>query len=142
MYCKPRSVAVGRLQARYQVPVEFDNVELAVAGHQKLGQRALPRANFDQMLIRLRVYRADDPVDNAGILEEVLAEAFSGAMGSVWFIHAGYCSAIIAVNRKPDAQELDQFSSFSPSMRLNALYFWLLTAGVHKILWKLIQRHQ
>jgi hypothetical protein len=53
------------------------------SAQQRIGQRAEARADLDHDVVRLRVDRADDAVNDAVIDEEVLAEPFAGHMALV-----------------------------------------------------------
>ncbi|MNI62765.1 hypothetical protein D3C73_1180980 [compost metagenome] len=65
------------VEDRDQVLVQFHHVELRAAAEQALGQCALARADFQQAVFCLGMNGAQDAVDNAGIVQEVLAKAFA-----------------------------------------------------------------
>jgi hypothetical protein len=64
-----------RAQARGQVAVELDRGQRADAREQREGERAFARADLDEALARLRVDRAQQPVDDAALVQEMLPEA-------------------------------------------------------------------
>ena len=47
------------------------------ARQQRQGDRAEARTDLDHALVGLRIDRGHDPLDHAGIVQEVLAEAFA-----------------------------------------------------------------
>ena len=65
------------VEDRDQVLVQFHHVQLGAAAQQALGQCALARADFQQAVFGLGADGAQDAVDNAGIVQEVLAEALA-----------------------------------------------------------------
>ncbi|MNM71427.1 hypothetical protein D3C81_830910 [compost metagenome] len=65
------------VEDRDQVLVQLHHVELRAAAEQALGQCALARADFQQAVFCLGMNGAQDAVDNAGIVQEVLAKAFA-----------------------------------------------------------------
>ncbi len=65
------------LQDRDQVLVQLDNVQLSATAQQAFGQGALARADFQQVFAGLGVDGAQDAVDDACIVQEVLAEALA-----------------------------------------------------------------
>ena len=65
------------IQDRDQVFVQLDNVQLPAAAQNALGQCALARTNLQQAVARLGIDRAQDAVDNARIVQEVLAKALT-----------------------------------------------------------------
>ncbi|MCY1367601.1 hypothetical protein D9M69_545440 [compost metagenome] len=65
------------VENRDQVLVQLHHVELRAAAEQALGQCALARADFQQAVFCLGMNGAQDAVDNAGIVQEVLAKAFA-----------------------------------------------------------------
>jgi len=80
-----RRSAFGRpssLQARDDVTVEFDGIQVRQAFEQRLSERAEAGADFDDDVGWLRMDGVDDGVDDAVVDEEVLAEAF--ARGVHW----------------------------------------------------------
>jgi len=77
---KARVGAELALQDGDQVEVQLDHVELRAAAEQALGQRALARADLQQALVLLGADGAQDAVDDAGIVQEVLAEALARAV--------------------------------------------------------------
>lgn len=73
--------ALGRpslLQARDDVTVEFDGMQVRQAFEQRLGERAEAGTDLDDDVGRLRMDGVDDGVDDAVVDEEILAEAFAG----------------------------------------------------------------
>ena len=60
-----------------QVLVQLHDVELGAAVEQAFGQCALARADFQQAVIGLGVDGTQDAVDDAGIVQEILAEALA-----------------------------------------------------------------
>ncbi|MNP06943.1 hypothetical protein D3C76_989480 [compost metagenome] len=75
-----RLEAEAPLELRDQVEVELDHVEPGAAVHQSFGQRALARADLHQMLAFARGDGTQDAVDDAGVMQEVLAEALARAV--------------------------------------------------------------
>ncbi|MCY1183260.1 hypothetical protein D9M68_797810 [compost metagenome] len=75
------------LQDGDQVQVQFDDVELGAAGQQAFGERALARPDLQQVLARAGVNAAQDAVDDAGVMQEVLAETLARAV--LVFGHGG-----------------------------------------------------
>ncbi len=71
--------ATGKLvlQDRHQVLVQFHHVQLCPAAQQAFGQGALAGADFQQMFAGLGVDGTQDAVDDAGVVQEVLAEALA-----------------------------------------------------------------
>ena len=67
------AAGVGRLGL-----VEFDRVEAAGPAQQPLRDRAEAGADFDDALALAGVNGVDDPLDDAGIMEKMLAEPFPG----------------------------------------------------------------
>ena len=59
-----------------QVAVDFYDIEVAGAFQHFDSERAASRSDLDQMLVRLRIQGVDDALNDIGIVEEVLAEAF------------------------------------------------------------------
>ena len=73
---RQRAVRGGGLgQRNDQVAVEFDDGQFAVAVEQRIGDGTLPRADLDQALAGLRIHRPHDAVDDAVVVQEVLAQA-------------------------------------------------------------------
>ena len=72
-------VLAGELlvEDRHQVLVQFDHVELCAAAQQALGQCALSRPDFEQVLARLGMDRSQDAIDDAGVVKKVLAKALA-----------------------------------------------------------------
>ncbi|MCY1447661.1 hypothetical protein D9M71_642910 [compost metagenome] len=72
-------VAVSELlvEDRDQVLVQLDHVQLCAARQQAGSQGALTRADFQHALAGLGVDRAQDAVDDAGVVQEVLAKALA-----------------------------------------------------------------
>ncbi|MNN57866.1 hypothetical protein D3C81_1728780 [compost metagenome] len=68
------------LQDGNEVQVQLDHIELGAAGQQALGEGALAWADFQQVLARTGVDAAQDAVDHACIVQEVLAEALARAV--------------------------------------------------------------
>ncbi|MNG06556.1 hypothetical protein D3C84_898040 [compost metagenome] len=68
------------LQDGNEVQVQLDHIELGAAGQQALGEGALAWADFQQVLARAGVDAAQDAVDHACIVQEVLAEALARAV--------------------------------------------------------------
>jgi hypothetical protein len=67
-----------RAQARGQVAVQLDDREAAQALHQRLREGGEAGADLHHGLARLRRDLAHDGVDDAGVGQEVLAEALAG----------------------------------------------------------------
>lgn len=65
------------VEDRDQILVQFHHVQLGTAVKQAFSQRTLARADFQQVVFRLGANGAQDAVDNAGIVQEVLAEALA-----------------------------------------------------------------
>ncbi|MNE30905.1 hypothetical protein D3C80_1244460 [compost metagenome] len=75
-----RVAAEAHLQQGQQVLVQLDHVQLGAAAEQTLGKGALTGADFHHVLARAGMDGAQDAVDDAGIVQEVLAEALAGAV--------------------------------------------------------------
>ena len=84
--------AKGRQQAGDQVAVELDDIERAGAGRELFCQRALARPDLHQVVVGARIDGPHDTVDNAGIVQEILAETLARAM--LGFVHGAYCTAV------------------------------------------------
>ncbi|MCY1455998.1 hypothetical protein D9M71_731840 [compost metagenome] len=65
------------LQDRHQVFVQLHHVQLCATAQQAFGQGALARADFQQVFAGLGVDGTQDAVDDAGVVQEVLAEALA-----------------------------------------------------------------
>ncbi|MNT07883.1 hypothetical protein D3C72_1426040 [compost metagenome] len=65
------------VENRHQVFVQLDHVQLCAAGQQAFGQCALARPNFQHAVCGFSVDRAQDAVDNTGVVQEVLAKALA-----------------------------------------------------------------
>ncbi len=65
------------VEDRDQILVQLYHVKLCAAVEQAFGQRALARADFQHAVIGFGVDGAQDAVDNAGIVQKVLAEALA-----------------------------------------------------------------
>ncbi|MCY1450662.1 hypothetical protein D9M71_674880 [compost metagenome] len=65
------------VEDRHQILVQLDHVKLCAAAQQAFGQGALARADFQHAIARLGVDRAQDAVNDPGIVQEVLAEALA-----------------------------------------------------------------
>gem|GEM_PF-5978259 len=63
-----------------QVQVELDDIQLGAAVEQPFGEGTLPGTDLHQSLTRLGVDRPQNAVDHAGVVQEVLAEAFARAV--------------------------------------------------------------
>jgi len=74
-------------QARHQVTVQLDDVELCATAYQRIRQRALAWTDLYQVVCRLWMNCRGDVADNTLIAQEVLAEAFAGDVGGVFFTH-------------------------------------------------------
>src|SRR5207245_7059878 len=61
-------------QARAQVPVQLDGVQVLDALKKRRGQRAQPGAYFDDVLAAPRIDRRDDALDDSPLDEKVLTE--------------------------------------------------------------------
>src|SRR2546425_604056 len=59
-------------QARAQVPVQLDGVQVLDALKKRRGQRAQPGAYFDDVLAAPRIDRRDDALDDSPLDEKVL----------------------------------------------------------------------
>src|SRR5690606_24237019 len=68
------------LQDGDQVQVQLDHIQACAAVQQTFGERALTRADFHQALAVARVDGAQDAVDDAGVVQEILAEALARAV--------------------------------------------------------------
>src|SRR5690606_2267033 len=82
-----RVAAEAGLQHGMQVVIEFDHVKLAAAGEQAFGQGTLARADLDQMLSFARGNAAQDAVDHAVIVQEILTETLARPVWSKF----GHC---------------------------------------------------
>jgi len=65
------------VEDRDQVLVQFHDVQLPAAGQQALGQRALAWADFQQAVFGLGMDGAQDAIDYASVMQEVLPEALA-----------------------------------------------------------------
>ena len=65
------------LQNRHQVLVQLHHVQLGTAAQQAFGQSTLARPDLQQVFARSGVNGAQDTVDDAGVMQEVLAEALA-----------------------------------------------------------------
>ncbi|MCK1786564.1 hypothetical protein L9Z73_20090 [Pseudomonas sp. TNT11] len=65
------------VEDRDQVFIEFNHVQLSAAGQQALGQCALARADFQQTVFGLGMDGAQDAVNHASVVQEVLPEALA-----------------------------------------------------------------
>ncbi len=63
-----------------EIAVQFDDVERADGAQQAPGDGALAGADLHQPFSRLGADRHLDTLDDRGIMEKVLAEAFTGIM--------------------------------------------------------------
>ncbi|MCY1514918.1 hypothetical protein D9M68_494840 [compost metagenome] len=93
------------LEQRNQVLVQLDHVEMRAATGQALGEGALAGADFHQAFACTRVNGAQDAVDDAGVVQEVLAEAFAGAV----LVKVGH-GRLRGSSLKLEAEEGAQFS--------------------------------
>ena len=64
----------GLRQREDQIAVELDHGQFAVAVEQRKGDRALAGTDLDQAVARLRIHRQHDAVDDAAVVQEVLAQ--------------------------------------------------------------------
>ena len=64
-------------QAGRQIAIQLDHGHAAGALHQRLRQRRQTGADLDQALIGLRIDGTHDAVDDALVLQEVLAKALA-----------------------------------------------------------------
>ncbi len=71
------SLAVG-LQRRHDVAIDLDDVERASQCEHGGGDRAATGTDFDQPLAGARIDGANDAVDRAGVVQEVLTVALLG----------------------------------------------------------------
>ena len=76
-----RAVPEARQQQGMQIVVEFNHIELCTTAQQTLGNGALSWANFNQMLAFARTDRAQDTIDHARIMQEVLTKALARPVG-------------------------------------------------------------
>jgi len=60
-----------------EIAVDFDGVHFIHCGEQRARQRAQPGSDFDDAVGARRAYRSDDRGNDAGVNQEVLAEAFA-----------------------------------------------------------------
>ena len=72
--------ARGLGQRHDQVAVELDRRQRAMAVEQRERDRALARADLDQAVAGLRIDREHDLVDDAAVVQEVLAQRLLGAV--------------------------------------------------------------
>ncbi len=68
-------------QPRAQVAIQLNRVQADILSDQCRSQSPLPRANLDQVVTGLGVNGIGDAGYDAGVLEEVLAEALAGGVG-------------------------------------------------------------
>ena len=68
-----------------QVAVDFDDMQMIQARHQRLGNRPQTGANLDEYLVFLRPDGGNNGSDDAAINEKILPKAFAGDV----FFHAG-----------------------------------------------------
>ncbi len=75
-------VALGKLalQNGNQVEVEFDHIQVCTAVEQSLGECALAGADLHQSLTWLGMNRPQDAVNDASVVQEVLAKALACAV--------------------------------------------------------------
>ncbi len=64
-------------QDRVQILVQLDHVKARAAGQQARGDGALTGTDLDQMIGFTRTDRANDAVDHAGVVQEVLTKALA-----------------------------------------------------------------
>ncbi len=67
-----------RLQRRHDVAIDLDHVEPARQRKDRCRDRAAAGADFHEPIARTRVDGAHDPVDRAGVVQEVLPVALLG----------------------------------------------------------------
>ena len=67
-------------QSGSKVAIDLDRAELANALNQRARERGLTRADFDDGLPTARIDRLDDLCDDAGVMQEVLAEPLACSM--------------------------------------------------------------
>ena len=72
------AMAAILFEQRNDVMVDFDDVQRACTLEQGRGNRAAARAYLDQPIARLGVDGADDALDRAGVMQEMLAIALFG----------------------------------------------------------------
>jgi hypothetical protein len=60
-----------------EVAIDFDRGDVRTARDQLRGERPLPRPDLEDAIARLGIERIDDPREDPGIGEEVLAETFA-----------------------------------------------------------------
>ena len=75
------------LQDRHQVAVEFNHVKLGAAVQQAFGQGTLAWANLQHVLAFAGMDGAQDAVNDARVVQEVLAETLARAV--LVFGHSG-----------------------------------------------------
>jgi len=67
-----------RLQGRDDVRIDLDDVQRAGQRQHGCGDGAPARADFDETIARARIDGADDTVDRAGVVQEVLPVTLLG----------------------------------------------------------------
>ncbi len=85
-----------------QVPIDLHGIKTGVlARQQQMREGAASRSDLQQVIGSLRLDRPRNPLDDAGIVEEVLAEALAGLS------HAGVtlaCAAMLVAMRTAAAR--------------------------------------
>jgi hypothetical protein len=66
------------LKLRYQVPVNFDEVQFGTCIQQWPCQCCLARTDFNQKICWLRCDACNDPIDYALIMQKILTKSFTG----------------------------------------------------------------
>ena len=65
------------LQRSYQVAIKFNDMQPPGCLQQRQRNGALAGPDFDQGVICMRVDCHDNPVDDSGVMQEMLAETFT-----------------------------------------------------------------
>ena len=81
-------VLEGRVlaQASRQIPVKLDHRHLVHLGGDRFGQCRQTRADFHQVLTRLRVDGGDYLIDHITVVQEVLTETLTGRVAHVHLV--------------------------------------------------------
>lgn len=79
MHREPAGVVPGA-QARGEIAVELDHMQVWNAFKQRAGERTKPRTDFDHRLTGLWMKGVENAPDHAAVMQKILAEAFARAM--------------------------------------------------------------
>ena len=75
--CESRRAAVKIIKEFSQISVQFHAIQFGIGSDQVFSQRSLAGTYFQQMVSSLRPYGLNNSLDDASIVEEVLAEVLS-----------------------------------------------------------------